>query len=228
MPKATKVLVLLGLVTLALPPLPAEDLKPGSIKARWPIKTSVPADAKLDKPGTLLPLADFLALTPAAEHATTDFQTKRYPKADGGKFAEGQIVRTRGYMRVVAGEPDGDYHIQISETNDTFEDCLVVEVPKDDAVFVENDKPVVEAAKSVRGFVMARITKGKDPVGHVMAIKGPAYVEVTGQLFFDSEHQAGMAKGVFRGKSINGKQLPSKTSWEIHPITNLAFAPVPK
>ena len=74
---------------------------------------------------------------------------------------------------------------------------------------------------------MARISNGVDPTGHILIIKGPAYVEVTGQLFFDSEHQAGMAKGVFRGKSIKGKQLPSKTSWEIHPITNIVFAPRP-
>jgi hypothetical protein len=205
----------------------AAELKPGSVKARWPIKTSLPADANLAKPGSLISLSDFLALTAAAEHATTDFEKVRYPKAAGAKFGEGQIVRTRGFLRIVAGEDDGDYHLQISDTNDTFDNSLVVEVPKDDPVFVESGKTVIDAAKAVRTFVMARISNGVDPTGHILVIKGPAYVEVTGQLFFDSEHQAGMAKGVFRGKSIKGKQLPSKTSWEIHPITNIVFAPRP-
>ena len=136
------------------------------------------------------------------------------------------MVRTRGYVRLVAGEPDGDFHIQITETPDTFDNCLVVEVPKDDSEFVK-DAAVSKAVKSVRDFIMIRLKTG-DPTGRIVRIVGPAYVEVTGQLFFDAEHQAAMTKGVFRGKSIKGKKLPSKTSWEIHPITRMVFAPRPK
>jgi hypothetical protein len=106
-----------------------------------------------------------------------------------------------------------------------------VEVPKDDPIFVRNSTVLVDAAKAVRNFLMARITRGQDPNGRVLTIIGPAYVEVTGQLFFDSEHQAAMAKNIFRGKTIgtgaNRRQLPSKTSWEIHPITKIEFAPRP-
>src|SRR5690348_6762601 len=101
------------------------ELKPGSVKARWPIKTSLPADTDLSKPGALIPLTDFLALTAAAEHATSDFEKVRYPKAAGAKFGEGQVVRTRGFLRIVAGEDDGDYHLQLSDTNDTFDNSLV-------------------------------------------------------------------------------------------------------
>jgi len=229
MRKFWRSVTLLWLAVALSPATPKED-KPGT--ARWPIKTSVPADAKLDKPGVLVQLQDFLMLAPAAEHASDDFQTVLYPQVKGAKFREGQLVRTRGFMRVVAGEDDGDYHIQISETNDTFENCLIVEVPKDDAAFVKNSPALLDAAKAVRSFIMMRITNGQDPDGRIMTIKGPAYVEVTGQLFFDAEHQAGMAKNQFRGKSIgtgaNRKQLPSKTSWEIHPITKIVFAPRPQ
>jgi hypothetical protein len=49
-----------------------------------------------------------------------------------------------------------------------------------------------------------------------------------GQLFFDDAHVAQTMKGVYRGKSINKKQLPSKTVWEIHPITNMVFVSKPK
>src|SRR5438477_12884143 len=87
---------------------PAADVKPGSIKARWPIKTSVPDGTDLSKPGTLVPLSDFLALKAAAEHASADFQEKCYDKVAGAKVGEGQIVRTRGFLRVVAPEDDGD------------------------------------------------------------------------------------------------------------------------
>jgi hypothetical protein len=229
MRRSVRVLIVLGLFGAAFPATTAE-IKPGS--ARWPIKTSVPADLKLDKPGVLVPLSEFLALGPAATHASDDFQEVLYPRVSGAKVREGQLVRTRGFMRVVAGEDDGDYHIQISETNDTFENCLIVEVPKDDADFVKNAPALLEASKGVRSFVMSRITNGQDPNGRIMTIKGPAFVEVTGQLFFDAEHQAAMSKNQFRGKSIgkgaDRKQLPSKTSWEIHPITKIVFAPRPK
>lgn len=212
-------------VLLPLTLLIGADLKPGSLKARWPIKTSLPPHTDLTKPATLIPLADFLALAPAADHMSTEFESALFPKAAGAKFGDGDLVRTQGFVRLVAGEDDGDFHIQISETNDTFDNCLVVEVPKDDAEFVK-DAAIVPAIKSVRDFVTTQLKTG-DPTGRVVRIVGPAYVEVTGQLFFDAEHQAAMAKGVFRGKSINGKQLPSKTSWEIHPILKMAFAPKP-
>ncbi len=214
-----------GMLLGSLLSLAAPALKPGSIKARWPIKTSLPPQTDLNGPGVLLPLADFFALPPAAEHMSTQFESARFPKTPGAKAGEGEIVRTRGYVRLVAGEPDGDYHIQITDTPDTFDNSLVVEVPRDDSDFVK-DAALSAAAKSVRDFVMTKLKTG-DPTGRVVRIVGPAYVEVTGQLFFDAEHQAAMAKGVYRGKSINGKQLPSKTSWEIHPIIRMAFAPKP-
>jgi len=209
-------------------PLRSGDVKPGSEKARWPIKTSVPDGTSLTKPGTLVTLSDLLALDAAADSMKKEFDDTRYPQTSGAKYAEGQIIRTRGYLRLVAGENDGDYHIQISETPDTFDNCLVVEVPKDDELFIAKSPDLIPLAKGVREWVMTSLKLTKDPVGHTIIMQHPTYVEVTGQLFFDAEHQAGMAKGVFRGKSIAGKQLPSKTSWEIHPIVKMAFAPVPK
>src|SRR5205085_2852157 len=69
----------------------AKDIEPG--KARWIIKTSVPDSANLTKAGTLVSLSDFLALAPAAEHASKDFEGALYPKTAGAKVGEGQIVR---------------------------------------------------------------------------------------------------------------------------------------
>ena len=211
-----------GVQTCALP----ISLAPGSIKARWSIKTSLPSNTDLSKPAGVLALPDFLALAPAADHMSTQFESALFPKTAGAKFADGDIVQTTGFVRLVAGEPDGDFHIQLTETNDTFDNSLVVEVPKDDPAFVR-DATVSAAAKTVRDFVTTQLKTG-DPTGRVVHIVGPAYVQVTGQLFFDAEHQAAMAKNVFRGKSIDGKQLPSKTSWEIHPIVKMAFAPKPQ
>jgi hypothetical protein len=209
-------------------PLWSGDVKPGSDKARWPVKTSVPDGTDLSKAGTLIDLADLLSMQPAAEHMTKDFESVRYPKAGGARYAEGQIVRTRGYLRLIAGEDDGDYHMQLSTTPDTFDNCLVVEVPNDDKTFIARSPDLIPLAKSVRDWVATGLKLTKDPLGRILVMQKPPYVEVTGQLFFDAEHQAAMGKGDFRGKSINGKQLPSKTSWELHPVIKMAFAPVPK
>jgi hypothetical protein len=218
--------VLLFAQLLLLPLLwSAAPVKPGSIVARWPIKTSVKSPGDLNETGMMLALTDFLALPPAAGKMSKTFESALFPKTPGAKFSEGDIVRTRGYIRLVAGESDGDYHMQLTTTPDTFDNCLVVEVPKDDPEFV-HDPGVSAAAKSVRDFVMTQLKTG-DPTGRIVVIVNPTYVEITGQLFFDAEHQAAMAKNIFRGKSIHGKQLPSKTSWEVHPIIKISFAPKP-
>ena len=204
-------------------------LKPGSPVSRWSIKTSVPENADLTKPGTLVDLGEFLQLKPAAQNRTSEFQDKRYPKVSGAPAGEGDIVSTRGFVRLVAEETDGDFHIQITTDATTFDNCLVVEVPMADQQFVAHSPEVLAAAKAVRDFVIARLLANQPPKpGSVHIMQGQAFVEVAGQLFFDSEHQAAMSKGVFRGKSINKKQLPSKTSWEIHPVTAMKFAPKPK
>jgi hypothetical protein len=197
-------------------------------KERWPIKTSIPVGADLNKPGLLIPLTDFFALPnpPGVKDSDARYQSARIPQAQGMMVAEGQIVRTKGYVRLVAGESDGDYHIQISETPDTFDNSLVVEVPKDDREFVANSPEALAAAKLVRGFVRTQLSAGADPTGRVFIMRHPPFVEVTGQLFFDDAHVAQTEKSMYRGKSINKRQLPSKTVWEIHPVTKIAFAPL--
>ena len=198
---------------------------PGSIKSRWPIKTGLAPNTDLRKPGTLISLTDLLALDPAAEKMSKPFEDALFPQTQGALFADGQIIRTRGYLRIVAGEPDGDYHIQLTGTPDTMENSVVVEVPKDDAAFVSSGD-LRDTVKTVREWIMTNLKTG-DPTGRVVRMVHQVYVEVQGQLFFDAEHQAGMAKGVYRGKSINGTQLPSKTSWEIHPVTKIIFVAKP-
>jgi hypothetical protein len=220
--------ILSVLLFLQLSPAAQKPVSPG--KERWPIKTSLPAGADLNKPGVLIPLSDFLMLPnpPGVKTNEARYQAAHIPKAEGAKFSEGQIVRTKGYIRLVAGEPDGDYHIQVSETPDTFDNCLVVEVPKDDPEFVANSPEVLAAAKIVRDFVKTRMLAGGDPTGRVLIMIHPPFVEVTGQLFFDDAHVAQTEKGIYRGKSIHKRQLPSKTVWEIHPVTKMEFSRVPR
>ena len=176
-------------VFLAVPLLiGAAEIKPGSPVSRWTIKTSLPEGSDLTKPGTAIALGDMLTLAPAAQNRTKEYQDRRYPRTAGAKAGEGDIVRTAGWIRLVAGEPDGDFHIQITDTLDTFDNCLVVEVPKDDATFVTKAPEVIAAARSVRDFVITKLLNGVDPTGKMMVI-GKAYVEVTGQS--DTPRRAG-------------------------------------
>jgi len=52
---------------------------------------------------------------------------------------------------------------------------------------------------------------------------GQAFMSITGQLFFDDWHVGGPP----RGKSPNGHAGKAATLWEIHPITDIRFAPKP-
>ena len=223
--------LVLGLVVLAAAMLAqvaeqAPKIAPG--KERWPIKTSLAATADPSN-AVFLALPDFLALAAADGVLNNDkrYQSTLIPRTADAKFNEGDIVKTRGYLRLVAGEPDGDYHIQISETPNTMENCLVVEIPNATEEFVK-DAALVERLKPVREFVDTKLLKGRNTVGRTSIMQHPVYVEVTGQLFFDDAHVAQTAKGEFRGKSINGTQLPSKTVWEIHPVIDMKFAPKPQ
>ena len=196
-------------------------------KERWPIKTSLAANADPAN-AVYLPLPDFLALGSAEGVGNNDkrYQSALIPRAADAKFAEGDIVKTRGYLRLVAGEPDGDYHIQISDTPDSMDNCLVVEVPNPGEEFV-TDTALAARLKPVREFIDTKLLRTGDAQGRTRIMQHAVYVEVTGQLFFDDAHVAQTAKGQYRGKSIHGTQLPSKTVWEIHPVIDMQFAPKP-
>jgi hypothetical protein len=50
--------------------------------------------------------------------------------------------------------------LQLSETADTFDNSLVVEVPRDDKEFVADSPDVLAAATTVRDFVKTKLLKG--------------------------------------------------------------------
>ena len=83
---------------------------------RWSIKTSVPA-GKTAK-AKAVDLADMLALAEVKGVTKDDkrYQSARIPADAGEKFPEGTLISTTGWLHLVAGETDGDYHIQISNS----------------------------------------------------------------------------------------------------------------
>ncbi len=194
----------------------AKEPEPG--KARWPIKTSLPEGADVNKSKDV-PLLRLLILEdpPGIKHNDQRYQAARIPEFTNSlDLKEGDIISTAGWLHLVAMEDDGDYHIQISSSQTDGNNCLIVEVPKDDDKFVRSPQ-VRQFAGSVREFIRNQILKGKEPSEGEFKVMTPAvHVKITGQLFYDDAHVGDPPRGKHNMKA--------KTLWEIHPITKIELA----
>jgi len=196
---------------------------------RWSIKTSLATAGAPDiAHAKLVDFAALIALTvpqpggqPIKENDER-FRDTRIPAFDNSLGVnEGDLVTVRGWLWLVAtSNDDGDYHIQISGSATSGDGALIVEVPNPDPAFVSS--PDLRAVfTTVREFV--KTTLLHDPslepsaCGNVMT--HPPYVQVTGQLFYDDSH----IDPASRGK----KGMKAATSWEIHPVIDMKFAPKP-
>jgi hypothetical protein len=190
--------------------------KPGV--ERWPIKTSVVANA----PRKAVPLTTLLALedVPGVHRSDERFQAARIKDFDNpARLEEGDIVTTTGWLHLVAGEGDGDYHIQISASPGNGNHCLIVEVPLDNPRFVAS-AALRQQAAAVRGWIRSKLLRGQEPSENGSVMMHPTFVRVTGQLFYDDAHVGDEPRGK--------KGMKAATLWELHPVTSIAFAPVPK
>lgn len=182
----------------------AKDPHPGV--ERWEIKTSI---AKVVDSPTPMAFDAIVALDdpPSAAHNNPDFQENRYQGED-------QIVAVRGYVHLVAGEADGDYHIQISSSPTSGDQCVIVEVPKDDETYTP-DQYVREKAGTVRQLIRDRLLNGKEPASGGSIMQHPPYMEFSGALFFDDAHVGDAPRGK--------KNMHAATLWEIHPVIGVRF-----
>jgi hypothetical protein len=223
-PRLTVALTVCALVAVVFTGLSARTLKPGSTAARWPIKTSVPAGASLNSPKDV-PIATLIGLgdVPGVVAQDPRYTSKRIPDAISG-LHEGDIVRTKGYVHVVALESDGDYHIQVTGSKTSGNQCLIVELPMDKAHF-ESDPTLRALSATLRPFLRTKLLHGTaaefSEGGNWMV--GQVYMSISGQLFFDDWH-VGQPP---RGKSPNGHAGHAATLWEIHPVTDIRFTSAP-
>lgn len=111
----------------------ARGIKPGV--ERWPIKTSVPAASDLAHANSVryLDLVKLPDPDPPVGRNDHRYQSARIPPFPNDlNVKEGDIISTTGWLHLVAGEDDGDYHIQLSDSPDSQSNCLIVEVPNPD------------------------------------------------------------------------------------------------
>ena len=207
--------LMLAATTAAQQPTTQVLIKPGV--ERWPVKTSVPTNAG---PAQTVGLAELLALPNAAGVLKNDerYRSDRIPATPGQKLPEGTVVTTTGWLHLVALETDGDYHIQISASAASGDQCLIVEVPDPDPAYTANAdlRPTFEA---LRNTIKTKMLAGKDPSGTGSVMQHPVYVTVTGILFYDDSHVGDPPRGK--------KGMHAATLWELHPVTALTFPPKP-
>jgi hypothetical protein len=193
------------------------QLQPGV--ERWSIKTSLPKQSKKKN----LTLDQMLHLkNPVAHYSKTQNDAVRFPQKVDFGLKEGDIVTVTGWLHLVALENsskdhrDGDFHIQLRNSQDWGDSCLIVEVPNPDTNFVK-DSDLLVSSKEVRDFIKTKMLKGKEPGTAGNKMIHPCHVTIKGQLFFDATH----LNSTPRGK----RKMKSYTCWEIHPITSIKFAP---
>jgi hypothetical protein len=199
---------------------PLACLQPGT--ERWPVKTSLPAGA----PTKTMTLADALNLPKLTNVAKNDprYQSTRIMDQP---VKEDTLVTLSGWLYLVGFESDDcDFHIQISpqprtSTNPPTQDdnCIIVEVPSG-----QYATSIADQVEGVRQWVIDNLLGKTAPrIGSVHVMQKPVYVTVTGALFYDDAHDYLPNGGTGRGK----KGMESKTLWELHPVTSMAFAPKP-
>jgi len=209
-------------LALAIPGLGASlaCVKPGT--ERWPVKTSLPAGAAVKE----MSLADALKLPRLTDVAKNDarYQSKRITDQP---VKEDTLVTVSGWLYLVAFESDDcDFHIQISPQPRTSADpptkednSMIVEVPSG-----QYATGVADQVEGVRQWVIDNLlNKAAPKIGSVHVMQHPVYVKVTGALFYDDAHVYEADGSTGRGK----KGMASKTLWELHPVTSIAFTPKP-
>jgi hypothetical protein len=206
-------------VSASAAPLPC--VQKGS--KRWPIKTTLPTSAK----SVTMTLDDALKLQVLTDVKTDDprYQDKRITDQP---VNEDKLVTVSGYLYLAAFEADDcDFHIQISPKPLTStakptagDNSMIVEVPSGEYATTISDQ--VEAAR--QWVIDNLLAKTPPKIGSVHVMQHVVYVTVTGALFYDDAHEEQANGSTGRGK----KGLESKTLWELHPVTKIAFAPVPK
>jgi len=188
---------------------------------RWPIKTTLPPSAVT----TTMTLDDALSLQPLSDVKTND---PRYQSARimDQPVKENKLVTLTGYIYLVAFESDDcDFHIQITSkpltsAPTTGDNSMIVEVPSG-----EYATTISVQVEGVRQWVIDKLLAQIPPkIGSIHVMQHPVYVTVTGALFYDDSHEYKADGSTGRGK----KGLESKTLWELHPVTKIVFAVVPK
>ncbi len=193
-----------GIVFLACLSITALGLSP-KVKSheRWALKTSY---AELQTAPTPIGI-DYLSELPVPTGVTLGRYNRNLIPGKFGGFREGEFVRTTGWLHLAAfSTDDSDYHLQITGTSKSGDNCVIVEIPdpRNAARIL-----VLDHWKADRIFIDS-LCGGRRPSAGGTVLRHPVRVVITGQLFYDISHRDPQSRGK--------KKMKAATSWEIHPV----------
>jgi hypothetical protein len=133
-------------------------------KSRWGAKSNIPRPSSIVR-AKRVALKDLMSLEdpdPAPKRGQPATGLLTGGAQNGLRVHEGQILRTRGYLRLVATEDnDCEYHMQLTLTPRTKR-SLIVEVAKDDAASIHSAF-VRARAREVRTWIRDELFQGNEP-----------------------------------------------------------------
>jgi hypothetical protein len=186
-------------------------------ETRVAVKTSLPSGTDPNNP-KLLTFADFISIPepPGVVKNDPRYDKQRIPAFSNPQgVKEGDVVSVKGYIHVVTLMGDGDYNIRLTAAPDSSDNYIVSEIPDDDDVADKTLRPMVIAA---RNFIKSHMLQGSDPSRQGTNVTAPAYIELTGQLYFSDNH-------VGDAPAADKQGTHRATSWQIHPGLATAFNP---
>lgn len=196
--------LLLPLVTSLTASASSTHDSPG--KERWQIKTAMVPTTNHD-----IDLHALLTLEspPGVTHNDARYQAMNIPTFTNSLgLNEGDTVTTIGYLRLVAYESDGDFHIQLTINSDSKDNCLIVELP--DPRYVPT--AYKDRVSKMRALLVRLV--GRQPSASGSVFKKPQLISITGVLFYDDAHVKHDGSPELRGK----RGILSHTLWELHPL----------
>lgn len=190
----------------------------GGVKeTRVAVKSGLPAGADPSDAKSLT-FAEFISIPEPPGVVKND---PRYEKVRIPAFSnplgvkEGDVVKVKGYIHVVTLMGDGDYNIRLTATSDSADNYITSEIPDDDDVADKKLRPMVIAT---REFIKSHMLQGKDPSRQGTNVTAPAFIELTGQLYFSDNH-------VGDAPAPDKQGTHRASSWQIHPGLSIAFNP---
>ena len=163
-------------------------------------------------PAEHIALADLVAELSAQENAMLHHNPAIAKNAGSGRVVEEQRnVTVDGWIHFAKKESDNDYHVILGSTDDPSEAVLMnVEVsglpPHNSTAFAK----LSSARTAFEDTFLDSLHSG----GSYTQFE-PVHVRITGSLFFDIDHAAGV---------VGPNNFRPQTAWEIHPVTKIVFA----
>lgn len=169
-------------------------------------KTTIVTDAPVKTFDTVA--AVLATLVPDAEMKASSGLT---PSSATRVPAEKRNVKVTGFIHAFKKESDNDYHVILGDGPDAEPAFMNVEVSGIPVGGTTQNRTQLATVRNV--FKTALQTGETGPAGYKKP-HDPIPVRVTGSLFWDVDHPAGV---------VGPTGMRPKTAWEIHPVSEIEF-----